>query len=86
MADGLVQRAKELIDQIAVFQHLNDSRYVAGWVVVSYDPYTEGIHATGIFEHPRDAQAHAEDTQVQITSDGSEGLAQMVMPLYDWDR
>lgn len=81
----LVDAAKSFVDQVQVFSDLADSKHVIGWVVVSYDPETEEFSARGPYDHPRKAEASAQSSQEQITSDGSPGLCQIVLPLYNWD-
>lgn len=82
---NLIQAARSFLNEVAVFSDLADSKHVAGWVVISYDPETEEFSAHGPYSHPRKAEEVARTSQEQITSDGSPGLCQIVLPLYDWD-
>lgn len=84
--DELVQAAKMFLEEVMVFSTLAEAENVMGWIIVTYDPETNEFLAHGMYEHPRAAQEAADLNEKQITSDGSPGTSQIVMPLYNWNK
>ena len=81
----MARAALKFLGEVEVASNLADAKYIAGWVIVTYDPVTEAWSASGLYHHPHQANLMAQKSEREITFDGSPPTCTMVLPVYNWD-